>query len=144
MQGKGKMSENKWYQEGLKFKCTECGKCCTGAPGYVWVSEKEMEEMAAFLNLSLKDFMRTYVRRVGQRYSLNESSKTFDCIFLKEKKCQVYGARPLQCRTYPWWPHNLRSTASWEETAQTCEGISEEAPLVSFEMIEENRKKHER
>lgn len=138
------MSENKWYQEGLKFKCTECGKCCTGAPGYVWVSEKEMEEMAAFLNLTLKDFMRIYVRRVGQRYSLNESSKTFDCVFLKEKKCQVYGARPLQCRTYPWWPDNLRTPASWKETAQTCEGINEDAPLVSFEMIEENRKKHER
>ena len=99
------MTKSNWYQEGLRFQCTECGKCCTGAPGYVWVNEQEMEEMAAFLHISLKEFMMKYVRRVGHRYSLTESKKTFDCVFLKEKKCQVYGARPVQCRTYPWWPH---------------------------------------
>ena len=35
-----------WYKEGLRFKCTECGKCCTGAPGYVWVNKEEVAEMA--------------------------------------------------------------------------------------------------
>ena len=128
-----------WYSEGLNFKCTGCGKCCTGAPGYVWVDEKEMEAMASFLEISLKDFMRTYVRRVGQRYSLLESKKTFDCIFLRDKKCQVYGARPTQCRTYPWWPHNLNSQTSWKATARDCEGINPDAPLTPFESIEEQR-----
>jgi uncharacterized protein len=132
------MSNNKWYQNGLKFKCTECGKCCTGAPGYVWVTENEMEAIAEFLKIDLKEFMRKYVRRVGQRYSLLESKQTFDCVFLKDKKCQVYGARPKQCRTFPWWPQNLRSEQAWEETARTCEGISDDAPLVPFETIEEN------
>lgn len=128
---------NKWYQEGLKFKCTECGKCCTGAPGYVWVTE-EMTAMADFLKLTLNEFKKLYVRRVGQRYSLLES-KNYDCVFLKDKKCHVYGARPKQCRTYPWWPQNLKSRETWEETARTCEGICEEAPLVSFETIEQSR-----
>lgn len=28
-----------------------------------------------------------------------------DCVFLRDgKQCTVYGARPLQCSTYPWWP----------------------------------------
>src|SRR5437764_467983 len=110
---------SKWYAEGLKFKCTGCGKCCTGAPGYVWINETEMQEMADFLQISLKEFMKKYVRRVGLRYSLVESRKTFDCVFLKEKKCQVYGARPQQCRTYPWWPQILNSQQSWENTALT-------------------------
>jgi uncharacterized protein len=96
-----------------------------------------MEAMALFLQISLKEFMRLYTRRVGQRYSLLESKKSYDCIFLKEKKCRVYGARPTQCRTYPFWPHILRSEASWEETAHTCEGIDSDAPNVSFEAIEE-------
>lgn len=127
----------KWYAEGLKFKCTGCGKCCTGAPGYVWVSLEEMEEIAAFLNISLKEFMRLYVRRVGQRYSLIESKKTFDCVFLKDRQCRVYGARPKQCRTFPWWQANLKSPEAWQKAAETCEGISEDAPVVPFETIED-------
>ena len=44
-----------WYAEGLRFKCTECGQCCTGAPGYVWVNEEEVafvvaKIVAPFLN----------------------------------------------------------------------------------------------
>jgi len=132
--------KNSWYESGLKFKCTECGKCCTGAPGYVWVTEKEMEAMAAVLDISLKEFMRKYTRRIGQRFSLLESKTTYDCIFLKDKKCQVYKARPTQCRTYPWWPQNLRSEQTWKETAQACEGIHEEAPVVAFETIEGQRR----
>lgn len=131
-----KKSNPEWYSEGLRFKCTECGKCCTGTPGYVWVNAEEMEEMAAFLEISLREFKQKYVRRVGQRHSLLESKQSYDCIFLKENKCQVYGARPTQCRTFPWWPQNLSSKKAWQETARACEGISEEAPLVSYETIE--------
>ncbi len=133
-----------WYSEGLKFKCTGCGKCCTGAPGYVWVNEKEMQEMADFLQMPLKTFIQRYVRRVGNRFSLVEMKQTFDCIFLKDKKCEVYGARPIQCRTYPFWPQNLKSSESWNETAKECEGINEEVPCVPFETIEENRLRSEK
>ena len=29
-----------WYRDGLRFACTRCGACCTGAPGYVWVDRR--------------------------------------------------------------------------------------------------------
>jgi len=131
------MSE--WYQKGLRFQCTECGKCCTGSPGYVWVNTQEMEEMAKFLEISLKEFKRKYIRRIGNRYSLVETRQNYDCVFLKNKKCQVYGARPTQCRTFPWWPQNIHTQEAWEATAQTCEGINHEADLVSCERIEEQK-----
>ena len=38
-----------WYSDGLKFDCTGCGDCCTGDPGYVWVSRAEIEALAAAL-----------------------------------------------------------------------------------------------
>ncbi|NGX61597.1 MAG: hypothetical protein K940chlam9_01084 [Chlamydiae bacterium] len=66
---------SKWYQKGLSFACTECGKCCTGSPGYVWVPEKEIEEMAAFLKISVQEFRKLYIRRVGPRESLIEKIK---------------------------------------------------------------------
>ncbi len=128
-----------WYQEGLSFKCTGCGQCCTGSPGYVWIDESEVAELAAFLNISLEEFVRTYTRRVHQRLALIEHPRTYDCVFLKDRKCQVYGARPKQCRTFPWWPEHLKSRKHWEETARRCEGINHpEAPLVSLAEIEKN------
>jgi Fe-S-cluster containining protein len=41
------MADKPWYKEGLRFKCTACGDCCTGAPGFVWVNKEEMEALAA-------------------------------------------------------------------------------------------------
>ena len=32
-----------WYRDGLRFTCTRCGNCCTGAPGYVWVDADAMK-----------------------------------------------------------------------------------------------------
>ncbi len=118
-----KDEELPWYSQGLRFKCTGCGKCCTGAPGYVWVSEDEISAMAAELKLNINEFANKYLRQVGSKYSLKEHSKTFDCIFLKDNKCTIYKARPVQCQTFPWWVQNLRSEQDWRNAGQYCEGI---------------------
>ncbi|WP_068470114.1 YkgJ family cysteine cluster protein [Candidatus Protochlamydia phocaeensis] len=131
--------DDPWYRKGLSFKCTGCGQCCTGAPGYIWVSEQEIEQIAAFLQISLHEFSQRYLRRVKGKWSLLELPKTYDCVFLKDKKCQIYPVRPTQCRTYPWWPQNLKSEKDWQEAAKICEGICLDAPLVAFEAIEEQR-----
>lgn len=131
-------AEQPWYKDGLRFKCTECGKCCTGVPGYVWVTEQEIEGMAAALNISVIDFKRKYIRMRDNRFSLIErkiSPNEYACIFLKDNKCQVYQNRPNQCRTFPWWPENLKSEESWKIAAKECEGINEEAPLHPYEQI---------
>lgn len=126
-----------WYADGLRFECTGCGQCCTGFPGYIWVDEQEIQNIASFLNLSVKEFSNRYLRYVNGRLSLLELPTNYDCIFLKDKKCQIYPVRPTQCRTFPWWPKNLKSKAEWQNAARSCEGICPEAPLVSFEIIKE-------
>lgn len=133
-----------WYEKGLRFECTGCGQCCTGAPGYIWVNEQEIQQIAAFLNLTLEEFSRCYLRRVQGSFSLLELPKTYDCIFLKDKKCQIYQVRPTQCRTFPWWPQNLKSEKEWEEASRHCEGIHMEAPLVPLETIEQQCTIHEK
>ncbi len=131
-----KKQEEPWYKEGLRFQCTECGQCCTGAPGYVWVNEQEIAAMAEFLNISIDSFKKKYLRRRDNRYALVEKkSQNHDCVFLKDKKCLVYKARPTQCRTYPWWKENLNSEESWKSAAQSCEGINDEAPVVPYSQI---------
>lgn len=132
-----------WYAEGLHFECTGCGQCCTGSPGYIWVNEQEIESIATFLNLSIQEFSHLYLRRVKGRFSLLELPKTYDCIFLKDKKCQIYPVRPTQCRTFPWWPQNLKSKEEWEKVSRSCEGISPDAPLISARIIDQQRTIHE-
>jgi Fe-S-cluster containining protein len=132
-----KITRFPWYKEGLAFACTQCGKCCTGEPGYVWVSDEEITQMADFLKISLADFRRLYLRRLHNRYLLVEKkSQNHSCVFFKENKCSVYQARPIQCRTYPFWPENVASKESWQEAARHCEGINDQAALVNYNEIQ--------
>lgn len=130
-----KQAQEPWYHEGLNFKCTGCGQCCTGAPGYVWVTEQDIIAMANYLNLSLDEFSNRYIRIVNGKYSLREVGLHNDCVFLENKKCRLYDVRPKQCRTFPFWPKLLKSKEEWEKAAKYCEGISKEAPLVTLSEI---------
>jgi uncharacterized protein len=113
-----------WYKDGLRFKCTGCGDCCTGAPGFVWVNQEEIAALAAEVGLDESEFESKYVREIGVRKSLKELDDNYDCIFLdgKTRKCTVYNARPRQCRTWPFWDSNLRSPETWEATCEVCPG----------------------
>lgn len=126
-----------WYRDGLAFKCTGCGKCCTGSPGYVWVTEDEIIAISEYLNITIQEFSNKHLRKIGNRFSLRESTQTYDCTFLHENKCSIYETRPKQCKTYPWWIQNLRSREDWEIARLTCEGINHpDAAIISQQEIE--------
>jgi len=129
------MSDKPWYHQGLRFQCTGCGDCCSGAPGYVWINKAEVEAMAAVLGLDADKFLKKYVRLVGIRKSLIERADG-DCILLDKHKrtCLVYEARPRQCRTWPFWASNLSTLQAWEETCRECPGAGT-GPLVPLREI---------
>lgn len=111
-----------WYRDGLRFQCTRCGNCCTGTPGFVWLSEAELHTLANYLGEDAEQFAALYTRRVGARRSLREKSN-FDCIFYDQHTgCTVYEARPAQCRTWPFWDSNVRSVQAWQQTCSVCPG----------------------
>ena len=112
-----------WYNEGLKFKCTQCGQCCTGGPGYVWVDEEDIQILSQKLNITREEFLKQYCRNVGRRISLLEKKTNYDCIFLKDNKCSLYEARPKQCRKFPWWKDYIESKQAWDSAKVFCEGI---------------------
>ena len=129
--------DSSWIGEGLRFRCTGCGRCCTGSPGYVFLSPSDITRLAAHLQIGQKEFMRRYTRLVHGEVALLDEPRSDHCIFLKDRACSAYEARPTQCRTYPWWIHNISSREAWEETAKECEGINHpDAPLVPAEEIE--------
>ncbi|HMP77817.1 MAG TPA: YkgJ family cysteine cluster protein [Pirellulaceae bacterium] len=129
-----------WYADGLRFNCTQCGNCCSGAPGFVWVNQEEIEKIAALLNEDLERFEKYFVRKVGVRRSLREYPNG-DCVFLDSdtRGCQIYEARPRQCRTWPFWDSNLKTEADWERTCQDCPG-SGRGQLYQLESIEAQRR----
>lgn len=124
-----------WYATGLQFACQGCGRCCGGGPGYIWVDEAEVIELAAFFRLSIDDFLSTYVRRLWRGMSLKEKDN-YDCVLLDGNgHCMAYRVRPLQCRNWPFWPSNLKSLRAWQEAARRCAGIGR-GPLYKYEQIE--------
>lgn len=133
------VSQEMWYKDGLRFKCTGCGKCCRGSPGVVWVSDEECVAIAKSLNITLSDFHTRYTRMLGERRALLEKGSQWDCVLLQMKKhCIAYSVRPEQCKTFPWWKGVLASKEEWEETKKYCEGIDHpEGKLYSQAEIDE-------
>ena len=117
------MSEKPWYHEGLRFECTQCGDCCSGAPGFVWVNDDEIGAIAREVGESPSAVEDLYVRKIGIRKSLREFPNG-DCVFLdtETKACRVYRVRPRQCRTWPFWASNLRTPEAWDQTCRLCPG----------------------
>ena len=146
-----------WYADGLKFTCTQCGNCCTGGPGFVWMSRAEVERLAEFLGQSPEYVVKRYCRRIGDRLSLKETHTPqglYDCVFLKQEPgratpenpnppprriCTIYPVRPLQCRTWPFWPENLASPENWARASRRCPGMGEGDRHFSLEKIESLR-----
>jgi uncharacterized protein len=129
------MAKVPWYNDGLQFECSQCGDCCTGAPGYVWVTNEEIAALAEHEALAVDEFERKFVRKVGVRKSLIEYANG-DCVFFDTvaRKCTVYEARPKQCRTWPFWDSNIRTPAAWKHTCEVCPG-SGRGKLHSVEEI---------
>jgi len=114
------------YRDGLRFSCTRCSRCCRHTPGYVFLSERDLERIARALGLDTVETRRRYCRavRIGafSRVSLKEKPN-LDCILWEDGGCSIYSSRPLQCRSFPFWSSNLASRESWEEQAASCPGI---------------------
>ena len=138
-----------WYVAGLAFECTGCGACCAGpGEGYVWVTDSEIAAIAARLGMSQADMRQEYVRKVGRRFSLVERPDNRDCVFLVPdgeggRRCRIYDERPTQCRTWPFWPGNLRTSDDWAFAGLRCRGINR-GDIHGVDDIENNREATDR
>lgn len=152
-------AKDPWYADGLRFTCTQCGNCCGGAPGYVWVNRDDIIRIADYLKITPEEMTEQHCRKVSGRWSLNEGpgpGSAYDCVFLREEKvakrtptgervtlgrryCSVYPVRPLQCRTWPFWRENLATPATWDHASQRCHGMNHGRRNFTVEQIESIR-----
>lgn len=115
-----------WYSKGVRFECQRCGHCCGGEPGNVFISPDDVQRIASHLCISSGDFLSQYCREVdmGSYYQTSlKEREDYSCIFLTDKGCAIYEVRPLQCRTYPFWPYIFSDRALLEAEKAQCPGI---------------------
>ena len=125
-----------FYADGLRFSCKRCSQCCRHESGFVFLSEKDVVRMAEALKIGCEEFSLSFCRWIPQvngieQLSLKEKSN-LDCILWAisaganaDGGCSVYESRPLQCRSFPFWPSMLNSSVSWEAAAKDCPGIGQ-------------------
>ena len=112
----------KFYNQGLKFECAGCGECCRLPGGGVEVAISEAREIAAYLNISYNSFVNEYCISDEDGLKIKDNDLQH-CIFLEHGRCKIYEVRPLQCRTFPFWPENIKSQYRWNLLKDFCPGI---------------------
>ena len=108
--------------------------CCTGKPGYVWVNSVGIDRIAEYLDITRREFRKRYLILAHGGYSFVEKAN-YDCIFLENGRCAIYSVRPRQCRTWPFWPENLKSEKAWRAEAANCPGMNN-SRLYTLEKID--------
>ena len=120
----GRPDSTPWYADGLRFGCTASGRCCSnhGEHAYVYLMDAEVRALADALGMEEDEFRRAHTRE-EEGWTLLEPQGTH-CVFLDETgQCEVYEARPVQCRTWPFWRENLTSPKAFEKLVESiCAG----------------------
>ncbi|MEZ5974775.1 MAG: YkgJ family cysteine cluster protein [Planctomycetota bacterium] len=123
----------------FRFQCQRSGRCCRVGAGFVWLTEADLEPMAAALGLALPDFVREHVRQVPDpedgrlRLALKENwaPDRDRCRFLDgHNECRIYEARPQHCRDFPYWPRVLAGGRGFETARALCPGIAAVRPEI--------------
>lgn len=108
--------------EGLRFECVPgCTNCCR-VQGWVYVTEANIREAAAFLEMTVEEFELRYVVRTKYTMRLRKPHGS-QCHFLHEGGCRIHPVKPVQCRLFPFWPELVESRAEWKATGRNCPGI---------------------
>ena len=115
----------KIYSKNIHFKCQGSANCCVsrGSYGFVYLSLIDLKKISKFFKLDKIKFIRKYCEYTNGFLHLRETKKNGDCIFLKNKRCSIYSARPIQCRTWPFWEENMQAK-KWNHSLKNfCPGI---------------------
>jgi hypothetical protein len=116
----------------------------------VWLDTNEFRSLVSSLGLPPEDVLDIYsedvmagwvklkskeaiavtaaANPIDQMETLSSTTTGEQCVFLdgEGKMCTIYAARPVQCRTYPYWPSIIDSEAAWSN-----EGVSSPADSIS-------------
>lgn len=108
------------------FQCQCCGQCCRGFGG-TYVSDADIEAIAAHLDCAAPAFRARYLCRSGSRLVLAQGGDGY-CVFWDGGLCDIHAVKPLMCRRWPFIPAVLKDVANWHAMATTCPGMRTDLP----------------
>jgi len=125
------------FTKGINFECQGSSNCCVsrGNYGFVYLSKQDLTKMSKYLNITADLFEKKYCEFSDSYLHLKELNTNGNCQFLKNKKCSIYTARPIQCRTWPFWKENMYAKKWKEELIDFCPGIGK-GKLISASTIQ--------
>ena len=108
----------------VRFACQRCGRCChtRGDAGFVVLTDEDEQRLARHFKLTLAAFRKAYTDTLGEMVHLKEEKGRTACVLLVDGRCSAYFARPLQCRTWPFWPEHMGPGAFEREVGSFCPG----------------------
>jgi Fe-S-cluster containining protein len=81
--------------------CQRCTACCRW-PGQVRVNDKEITQIATFLQLDETDFIQRYTHLQQDRRGLAlQEQPGGACVLLQDNLCAIQAVKPQQCRDFP-------------------------------------------
>jgi len=104
----------------LNFKCTRCGQCCSDPSLIVTITHRDLLRFEFFSPTfdlfkivsfyQVRDADSSLEEKLMTPAIITNHGKTFlglqriddRCIFLENKLCQIYDARPLICHSFPY------------------------------------------
>src|SRR5690348_8414915 len=121
--------------EGLRFECQPgCTECCR-QKGFVYLTQNDVDRIAAYVGMEAAAFERKFVYRTRNRMRLRVP-RDASCHFLLENGCSIHAVKPVQCRIFPFWPELVESRREWKKTARYCPGMGQ-GPLIQIESARE-------
>lgn len=111
-------------QEPLEFGCTGCGACCT-RPGAVFFTPLDIDRLAQWYEVSPEQIREGLLDETedGEFLVIVEEDTLCPFYEVETDGCIIHPVKPIQCRTYPFWPELVHEKSAWEQEAQHCPGI---------------------
>ncbi|RAP39139.1 hypothetical protein DID80_00610 [Candidatus Marinamargulisbacteria bacterium SCGC AAA071-K20] len=111
------------------FNCQQSGNCCK-CPGYVYVEESDISNMAEIKKESVSDFKKNYVQRQKSWQLIASPNFRPNCFLDDNNGCSVYEARPKACRTYPNWPEIWVSDEALLQEMKVCPALKKSVQSI--------------
>ena len=87
-----------------EFRCLCCGTCCRWE-GPVRVTDEELKQIAAYLDIPLQEFIDNHTVLTPDRRSLSLMEKEDgSCRYYDDETrfCKIQAVKPKQCRDFPY------------------------------------------
>jgi uncharacterized protein len=107
------------------FKCRQCGDCCKGYGG-TFISEREIEKIAAYIHTDPNGFVNSYCQISGGKTILAQAENMY-CIFW-DGLCTIHPVKPRMCKTWPFIESVIFDFNNWHIMASLCPGIRTDLP----------------